>query len=61
MQNPGAGWLTLADMPNHAAMSAVAPSVGGSGAIRDGTIVLMEPEELDDDAKLTPSYSPPGT
>ncbi|MGI8658827.1 MAG: GYD domain-containing protein [Candidatus Limnocylindria bacterium] len=51
----------IADMPNHAAMSAVALTVGGSGAIRGRTTVLMEPEELDDAAKLTPSYSPPGS
>jgi uncharacterized protein with GYD domain len=50
----------IADMPDHAAMSAVALIVGGSGAIRGRTVVLMDPEQLDDAAKLTPHYSPPG-
>lgn len=52
----------IAEMPNHAAMSAVALTVAGSGALAGGhTVVLMEPAELDEAAKLTTSYSPPGS
>lgn len=54
-------FYVIADMPNHAAMAAVALTIGGSGAISGRSVVLMEPEDLDDAAKLTPTYSPPGT
>lgn len=50
----------IAEMPDHAAMSAVALTVGGSGAIHGRTVVLMEAETLDDAAKLTLQYNPPG-
>jgi len=50
----------IADMPDNASMAAVALMVAASGVINLKTTVLMTPEELDNAAKKTPSYRPPG-
>ena len=50
----------IADMPDNASMAAVALMVAASGVINLKTIVLMTPEELDNAAKKTPIYRPPG-
>ena len=50
----------IADMPDNASMAALALTVGASGAATLKTTVLMTPEEVDEAAKKTPSYRPPG-
>lgn len=50
----------IADMPDNASMTALALTVGASGAVTLTTTVLMTPEEVDEAAKKTPSYRPPG-
>ncbi len=50
----------IIDMPDNASMSAVALVAGASGAVTVKTTVLMTPEEVDEAAKKTPVYSPPG-
>ena len=50
----------IADMPDNASMAAVALTVGASGAATLKTTVLMTPEEVDEAAKKTPNYRPPG-
>jgi uncharacterized protein with GYD domain len=50
----------IADMPDNASMAAVALMVAASGVINLKTTVLMTPEELDNAAKKTPIYRPPG-
>jgi uncharacterized protein with GYD domain len=50
----------IADMPDEAAMAAVALMVAASGAIAIKTTVLLTPEEIDEAAKKTPLYKPPG-
>jgi len=50
----------IADMPDNASMAAVALAVAASGIINLKTTVLMTPEELDNAAKKTASYRPPG-
>ena len=50
----------IADMPDNASMTALALTVGASGAVTLTTTVLMTPAEVDDAAKKTPNYSPPG-
>ncbi len=50
----------IADMPDNASMAAVALTVAASGVINLETTVLMTPEELDNAAKKTPIYRPPG-
>jgi uncharacterized protein with GYD domain len=52
--------FVIADMPDNASMAAVALTVAASGVINLKTTVLMTPEELDNAAKKTPAYRPPG-
>ena len=50
----------ILDLPDHASMTALALTVASSGAATVKTTVLMTPEEVDDAAKKTPTYRPPG-
>lgn len=50
----------ILDMPDHASMSACALIASASGAVTVNTTVLMAPEEIDDAARKTGSYRPPG-
>ena len=52
--------FVIADMPDKASMAATTLLVGSSGAVSVKTTVLMTPEEVDEAAKMTPIYSPPG-
>ena len=50
----------IADMPEHASMVAISLMVGATGTVVVKTTVLLSPEELDEAAKKSPTYSPPG-
>ncbi|MBU0464868.1 MAG: GYD domain-containing protein [Proteobacteria bacterium] len=50
----------IADMPDNSSMAAAVLLACSSGAITAKTTVLMTPEEVDEAAKKTPIYSPPG-
>jgi len=50
----------IADLPDNESMTAVALLVAASGAIAIKTTVLLTPEEVDEAAKKTPIYQPPG-
>ena len=50
----------IVDMPDNASMAAVALIASSSGAVTVKTTVLMTPEEVDEAAKKTPVYTPPG-
>ena len=50
----------IVDMPDNASMTAAALVAGSSGAVTIKTTVLMTPEEVDEAAKKTPDYRPPG-
>jgi uncharacterized protein with GYD domain len=50
----------IADMPDNESMTAAALMVAASGAIKIKTTVLLTPEEVDEAAKKTPIYQPPG-
>ena len=49
-----------AEMPDNASIAAVALLVSSSGAVTVKTTVLMTPADVDEAAKKTPVYSPPG-
>ena len=51
----------IADMPDNISAAAMALIIAASGAVTLNTTVLMTPEEMDQAAKKTPSYRPPGT
>ncbi len=50
----------IADMPDNASMAAAALTAVAGGGVTVTTTVLMSPEELDEAAKKTPTYRPPG-
>lgn len=52
--------FVIADMPDNVSMSALALTVNASGAVAIKTTVLLTPEEIDQAAKKTVDYRPPG-
>jgi uncharacterized protein with GYD domain len=50
----------ILDMPDNASMAALALVARASGAVTVKTTVLMTPEEVDEAAKKTSDYRPPG-
>jgi uncharacterized protein with GYD domain len=50
----------IADLPDNASALALSMITNASGAVALRTVVLMTPEEVDQAAKLTPSYRKPG-
>ena len=50
----------IAELPDNVSMAALALTVSASGAVTAKTTVLMTPQEIDEAAKKTPSYRPPG-
>lgn len=54
-------FYVIFDAPSHAAASALALTVGGSGAISGRTIPLILPEEIDEAARMQADYTPPGS
>ena len=52
--------LGVADFPDNATATAFSLAVNASGAIKARTIVLMTPEEVDEAAKKTVDFRPPG-
>ena len=50
----------IADCPDHATVAAGVLTVTATGTVTCKTTVLLTPEEVDEAAKKTPTYSPPG-
>ncbi len=50
----------IVEVPDNASMAALALAGSASGAVTVKTTVLMTPQEVDEAAKKTPSYRPPG-
>ena len=50
----------IADMPDNASQAAIALLASASGAVTVKTTVLLAPEEIDEAARKTPNYRPPG-
>ena len=50
----------IGDFPDHAAVAAGVLTVTSTGTVTCKTTVLLTPEEMDEAAKKTPAYSPPG-
>ena len=51
----------IVDLPDNESATAVALTVNGSGAVTVKTAVLLTPEEVDDAAKRSVDYRPPGS
>jgi uncharacterized protein with GYD domain len=50
----------IADLPDHAAASALALDVAATGEVQTHTTVLITPEEVDEAVKKRVNYRPPG-
>lgn len=50
----------IGDFPDHAAVTALVLTVTATGTVACKTTVLLTPEEIDEAAKKTPNYTPPG-
>jgi uncharacterized protein with GYD domain len=50
----------IGDFADHATVAAAILTVTSTGTVTCKTTVLLTPEELDEAAKKTPTYSPPG-
>lgn len=52
--------FVIAEVPDNVSAVSVSLAIGASGAAHGKTTVLLTPEELDQAAKGTVSYRPPG-
>jgi len=50
----------IADLPDSTAAAAAALALAASGAVSNKTRVLISPEEMDQAAKKSTQYTPPG-
>ncbi|MBI3047082.1 MAG: GYD domain-containing protein [Acidobacteria bacterium] len=50
----------IVDAPDNASVAAASLAINASGAVQAKTIVLLTPEELDQAAKKSVTYQPPG-
>ena len=52
--------IAILDLPDDAAAAAISLSIGSSGAVAISMTVLITPETIDEAAKKTVNYRPPG-
>ncbi len=52
--------VAIVDVPDNASAAAVSLAIAAAGAFRPRTTVLLSPEEIDQAAKRTVRYRPPG-
>jgi uncharacterized protein with GYD domain len=52
--------VIIVDAPDHVSAAAVGLTVAASGAVKGKLTVLLTPEEIDQAAKKSPAYRPPG-
>ncbi|HYA40373.1 MAG TPA: GYD domain-containing protein [Syntrophobacteraceae bacterium] len=53
-------YFIIADVPDNVSAASVSLTVSASGLVRNNTIPLMTPEEMDETAKKFPTYRGPG-
>jgi uncharacterized protein with GYD domain len=53
--------MTVIDLPDNEAATAIALTVNASGALNLRTNVLLTPEEVDSAAQRSVDYRPPGS
>jgi uncharacterized protein with GYD domain len=52
--------VAIVDVPDQASAAAASLAIGASGALKSTLTVLLTPEEIDQAAKKSASYTPPG-
>ncbi len=50
----------IVDLPDHETATAVSLTVNATGAVQVKTVVLLTPEQVDEAARKSVSYRPPG-
>ena len=50
----------IGDFPDNVTAAAVCLAAGASGAVRTNTVLLLTPEEIDEAARKSVDYRPPG-
>jgi uncharacterized protein with GYD domain len=50
----------IVDAPDNASVAAASMAIGASGLVKAITVPLLTPEEIDQAAKKTVNYTPPG-
>lgn len=53
--------VLIVDVPDTVSAAAIGLTVAASGAVRGKLTVLLTPAEIDQAAKKSPKYQPPGT
>ena len=53
--------VIIVDMPDNVSAAAVGMTVAASGAVSGRITVLLTPEEVDQAARKSPAYRPPGS
>jgi uncharacterized protein with GYD domain len=53
--------VVIADLPSDAAATAISMAVNATGSVSLKTVPLLEPEQVDEAAKQTVDYRPPGS
>ena len=53
--------VIIVDAPDNVSAASVALTVAASGAVKGKLTVLLTPEEIDQAAKKSPAYRPPGS
>ena len=53
--------VVIADVPDNVSVAALSLRTASGGAARSRTTVLLTPEEIDEAAKLSVDYRPPGS
>ena len=56
----GSDAYVIVEAPDNVTVAAVALSVNATGAVHAKTVVLLTPEEVDEAAEKSVSYTPPG-
>lgn len=51
----------VADLPDHVTLAALSLALNGSGAVTTKSTVLLTPAEVDEAAKKSVAYTPPGS
>ena len=52
--------FVILDAPDNASVAAASMAIGASGLVKATTVALLTAEEIDQAAKKSPSYTPPG-
>jgi uncharacterized protein with GYD domain len=52
--------VAIVDLPDNASAAAASLTIAGSGALTGKITVLLTPEEIDQAARKSPTYTPPG-